>query len=394
MRRIALYIDTDFNGTGVTQYIKSLLKALESLSPDYCNLTVFYTSNKWREYLNKFKHIDPIFIERKKTLNYFYQVLLSFGLFSLSNILAQKFDKIIKYIDNKNYDYVIFPSSDTIACFFKSNVIGTVHDLMHRYKRNFKESSSFLRYHYREVYYKHLLLTSKAIFVDSNLGKQQVLESYKFVNAKLFVLPYIAPDYLYDDISALNEILKYQDLPKKYLFYAAAFWPHKNHINLLKAIKLLNKNNNNINLLLAGKKNREYRNLKKFVDENNINDQVTFLGYIPDKEIIYYYKNAFAMIMPTFYGPTNIPPIEATLLDCPSLVSNIYAMPEQMEDAALYFDPNNPQDIADKIELLLNNDDLRNVLLINGNKIKAKFSQQRFKKDLFNSFQILDQNNL
>jgi len=45
------------------------------------------------------------------------------------------------------------------------------------------------------------------------------------------------------------------------------------------------------------------------------------------------------MIMPTFFGPTNIPPLEAIAVGCPVAVSNIYGMPHQLGDAALYFNP-------------------------------------------------------
>ena len=63
--------------------------------------------------------------------------------------------------------------------------------------------------------------------------------------------------------------------------------------------------------------------------------------------------------MPTYCGPTNIPPLEAFKMSCPVLISKVYGMPEQLGEAAIYFDPSSPEDMANKIRLLLNNPKLK-----------------------------------
>ena len=85
--------------------------------------------------------------------------------------------------------------------------------------------------------------------------------------------------------------------------------------------------------------------------------------------------------MPSFLGPTNIPQIESIALNCPVIVSDKYASREQMEDAALYIDPNDPNDISEKI-LSLNNISLRNDLIKNGNLVINKLGNQKFKESL------------
>jgi glycosyltransferase involved in cell wall biosynthesis len=253
---------------------------------------------------------------------------------------------------------------------------------MHRYERRFKESGGFFRYRYRENYYKSILNIAAAVFVDSKLGVQHVKESFPIIKSKIFILPYIAPDYIYSENT--NEYLysKSTKVPENYIFYPAQFWPHKNHINLLKSLLILRKRGENVNLILSGNKNREYWNLEKFVEKNGLVEQVKFMGHIPDLELIHLYKNALALVMPTFYGPTNIPPIEAILLGCPPIVSNIYAMGDQFENAALYFDPEDPNDIAEKIYLVLKNSDIRDTLIKKGEMIRKKFSQDRFRVDV------------
>lgn len=392
MKRIAFYIDVDFQGSGVSQYNKALLKALIALSPNNNLITVIYTRKCWENYLSRFPSIKSVYFDKNKLLNDLYQLFISFGFHNIAKRIAHFFDQKVKFIENQNFDLIFFPSGDTLASLVNSKVIGTIHDLMHRYEKRFKESGNFLRYHYRENYYKNLLLSSSAVLVDSNLGKKQVINSYKIIKSKIHILPYIAPDYIYS-----QEILEIYDSThtnsnSKYLFYPAVFWPHKNHLNLIKAILILKERGQIIDLFLGGKKQLEYQKLLKIVIENKIEEQVKFLGYVSDEEIILLYKNAFAMIMPTFYGPTNIPPIEAVLLNCPIIVSNNYGMPEQFGDAAIYFDPNSSLQIADAIESILINKNLYNNLLENGIKIKGKFSQNRFETDLKNILQNIDYN--
>ena len=390
MKKIAIYIDTEFQGTGVSQYIKSLLNALINLPSDSYTITIIHTSKCWENYLNNISNTTIIYLKKTNFLNRFYQLLISFGCLGVAKIIAHKFDRKVKFIDNKNFEFIIFPSGDTIACLTKSSAIVTIHDLMHRYEKHFKESGSILRYYYRENYYKNLLMSNIAVLVDSKLGKQQVIDSYKHINSEIFILPYIAPDYIY--ASELQETSQSNNSSSNdsYLFYPAAFWPHKNHLNLLKAIKMLKERGHLITLYLGGKKQIEYKTLQKYIEENNLNNEIKFLGYISDNDMISLYKNAYALVMPTFYGPTNIPPIEAILLNCVPMVSNNYAMQEQFEDAALYFDPKSVKQIANTIESLITTTGLRNNLIENGARIKDKFSQKRFETDLFNILKTLN----
>lgn len=385
MKKLALYIDYDYDGTGVAQYIKALLSSLVELHSNDITITVIYTKKSWDNLLNKIINIESIYVINSKYRNIFYQILIAVRLYRVAKFISRNFDKNIKFIDRQNFDIIIFPGADTIACLVRSRVLGTIHDLMHRYERHFKECGSFLRYHYRDNYYRMLLKLAIGVFVDSNLGKKQALESYSTVNSKIFILPFVAPDHVYDGNTDSNTISIRKQFEKKYLFYAAMFKPHKNHMNLLEAIKILKDRGYVIDLLLAGRKNHEYNNLYNYVLNNDLDEQVKFLGYVSDNDIANLYQNAFAMVMPTFLGPTNIPPIEAILLNCPPLVSNRYAMPEQFEDAALYFDPHSAVQIADTIELLLNDKNLRDNLINNGIKIRDKFSKKRFQADLVNA---------
>ncbi|MGA2823714.1 MAG: glycosyltransferase family 1 protein [Bacteroidales bacterium] len=382
MHRIAIYIDSRENYGGAFQYSKAWINALNSLSSEDLSITALYTSKRWKEYLDKFPGIECVFIKKLQIFKKLYQFLISIGLINLVRFIADKIDSEIKFINARNFDIIIFPASDTIACLVRSKVIGTIHDLMHRYERRFKESGSYFVYKYREHYFKRLLILSKIVLVDSGLGKEHIIASYKKIKAGIYVLSFIAPDYIYSNHADAFPGSDISDISLKYIFYPAQFWPHKNHYNLLRALKILRDKGTVIMLLFSGNKELEYKRLVKFVKDNDLERQVKFHGYIPESEIVAFYQNALAMVMPTFFGPTNIPPVEAILLGCPPIVSDIYGMPSQLEDAALYFNPNNPEEIADRIESIIKQTGLRENLIANGLKIRENFSQDRFKNDI------------
>ena len=133
-------------------------------------------------------------------------------------------------------------------------------------------------------------------------------------------------------------------------------------------------------LVLAGTKYNGYEETVDLIRRKNLQGQVHILGYVSDDTMKYLYSNARAMIMPSFFGPTNIPPLEAMALGCPCAVSNVYAMPDEIGDAGLIFNPNHVNDIADVIEKLWTDDALcRNLAQRGKNQVK-KFSQEQFNK--------------
>ncbi len=103
---------------------------------------------------------------------------------------------------------------------------------------------------------------------------------------------------------------------------------------------------------------------------------------MPVAELAWLYRHARALIMPTFFGPTNIPPLEAMALGCPVGVSGIYGMPEQCGSAALYFKPDDPADIASVLCRLWTDDSLCGELQQKGLARARLYSTATFNKQV------------
>ena len=170
-------------------------------------------------------------------------------------------------------------------------------------------------------------------------------------------------------------------LPENFFFYPAQFWEHKNHIRILEAIDILKKKNINLNFVFCGKDKGNLGNIKKKINKLNLNNNVKIFNFLSNEEIKYLYKNAIALVMPTYFGPTNIPPLDAWANELPVIYSN--HLSEQTSDAALYVDPNSCEELADKIQKILNIEVRKD--LINKGKIRLSI----IKKDRENAIHEL-----
>lgn len=255
-------------------------------------------------------------------------------------------------------------------------VIGPIHDLMHRYEATFPEVGDKDIYYGRELMYEGHCASASAILVDSELGKQHVLEVYAPAEQNVYVLPYVSADLGTTEIRPANFPLA-EGQP--FIMYPAQLWRHKNHVNLLKAIALLSRDSDIQCILTGGTDKNGFDNYVKTLDELDLHSHVHHIGYVNDSEMLWLYRHSRGLIMPSFFGPTNIPPLEAMRYGCPAAVSDIYAMRERYGDAVLYFNPHRPEEIAGCIQCLCTDDALCASLVEKGRKQAATWTNDDFK---------------
>lgn len=376
--KIGLFLDSKPADGGTYQFCITLVQALSALSPDKTEALAFYTDRLWKPILDA-KGLPTIFagnsfwtkVSRRRS-NAFLPV-------RLWRRFAPHVHPVIKAIIDSQCDLWFFPSQDTWTYLTPVKAIGVILDLMHRYERRFPEVSSRGLYYSRERHYKNMCRWSNGLIVDSEIGKRQVIESYKVSPDKIHVLPFVVPDYLFSDSSMHSA----QKLPEKYIFYPAQFWEHKNHLRLVVAADKVRKTFPDFKLVFVGSAKNGYCKVVELVNRLGLRKNIYFMGYVPDSELRSLYRKARAMIMPTFFGPTNIPPLEAMALGCPAAVSKIYGMPEQLGNAALYFNPKSVNQMAVVLKTLWEDDDLCLELARRGLRQASQWTQQKFNEQLY-----------
>lgn len=380
MKRIGIYLNFPPHGGGTFQYATSLLEALRAIqSPDYCVVAA---------------HGHPAWIAKLKTTaadieshsvvpgirDGLVRRLLGFGLPAfLWRRLVSSIGGMERQLARLNCDLWIFPAQDYLAYTMPGPTIGTIHDLMHRHERDFPEVSAFGLYQRRERHYRNMCTHAAAILVDSHTGKRHVLDAYCVAPETIHVLPYVAPSHIGDPCPPQGFDERYT-LPETYLFYPAQFWRHKNHVRLIEALALARQKIPTLSLVLAGSPKNNDIAMKNATRSLSLTDAVTVLGYVPDADMAELYRRSRGLVMPTFFGPTNIPPLEAMATGTPMAISDVYAMREQSEESALYFNPTSVDSIATAMVTLVEDDVVRSCLITNGKARHAQLSQSNFNK--------------
>ena len=379
MKKIILYLNGSPNNGGSYQYWLSALKVLSELDKKRYYVKLYSGYQNWCDNAKKF-HVDSVLVKSSRN---FFDIYMERAYRRFPNKLFRRFcimlNDCYRKLEKEKADLFIAQVVDGGGDIVNIPAVVPIMDLMHRYEPGYEEVAS--EYEGREVVFRHQCETAEIILVDSEVGKGHVLESYgeyrKDLAAHIRVLPMIPPDYIYHHTSIQQISFELFD---KYIFYPAQFWTHKNHVGLISAVARLRDRGTIVNLVLVGSEQNNRKNIEKMIQAEELDNQVRILGYVSNDEMVYLYQHARAMVMPTFFGPTNIPPLEGFALGCPVATSRIYGLPEQVGDAALLFDPHSVEEIADCIDRLWTNDVLCAELVEKGKRKSELWGPEAYQK--------------
>lgn len=216
-----------------------------------------------------------------------------------------------------------------------------------------------------------------AIITISETSKKDICRFFGIKQDKIYVI-YLAPLPTYKKISNVSG----RSFPKSFVFNLGDINYNKNIPNLVKACEILN-----IPLVIAGKQAKELENMnlnhaehkhlrpvyETLVDEK----KVTRPGYLTDEEANITYNLASVYVQPSFYEGFGLSVIHAFAAGCPVVAAKTQALEEIGDDACLFADPGSPDDLAQKIKEVIENDSLRNSLVSKGFSIAKKLSWQK-----------------
>jgi glycosyltransferase involved in cell wall biosynthesis len=263
--------------------------------------------------------------------------------------------------------------------------IATVWDLQHRLQPWFQEMSANGEWAARETQHRHFLSRASYVIVGTEAGRDEVELFYQIPKFRICKLPHPTPYFALDGvIDEELDVNKKYNIPKNFILYPAQFWPHKNHVNLLYAIKIIQeKHGLELPLVLVGSDKGNVKYVAQVAEELGLLKQLHTLGFVPQADLYGLYKNASMLAYVSLCGPENLPPLEAFAIGCPVLASEVSGSKEQLGDAVLFCDSKNSQDIADKIYKLYLDGNLREQLISKGHLRAASWTSDDFVKSIF-----------
>lgn len=255
---------------------------------------------------------------------------------------------------------------------YKNQII-TIHDVSHeRYPEWFSKN------YYRFYHYMMPRIGRKAhaVLTVSEFSKNEIVDTLGLDPKKIHVVHSNVP---FHSTSSREEILNYHPAPdtERYILAVSSMDPRKNFIRLVEAFNMLN--DKSLKLYIIGMRFKAFNTPDL---ERLISDNVYLPGYVDDEALQKMYQNALLSVYPSLYEGFGLPPLESMTFGCPVINSDIPALHEVSEDAALYANPYDANDIASKIEYLINNDELRMSLKEKGLEQIKKYSWHKSAKQV------------
>lgn len=251
-----------------------------------------------------------------------------------------------------------------------------IHDLAFLHQPETYKKSHLLYY---KNYTPKFIKKAKAIATVSQFSKQDIINHYQTDERKITVVyngvKEIFHPTSFDEQTLIKE--KYTG-GTEFFLYVGAIHPRKNLINLLKAFSIFKRRlHSSMKLALAGRlawKNDEFLNL---LSTYKYKEDIVLTGYLQEAELAKLMGAAYALVYPSLFEGFGVPVQEAMRCDVPVLTSKNSAMQEIAEDAALYFDPNNIDDMADKLMRIYKDEKGRKELIEKGSIISQKYTWQK-----------------
>lgn len=353
--------------TGIGRYVFELTQNLFEIDKE--NEYVLFFNNP------EFTNFTPPNKRVKK-------VLVNSGHYSLSEQTGYPW-----LLNKEKLDLMHFTHFNVPVLYNKPFIV-TIHDLTLSYYPGKKMNNWFYRTAYHTVF-KHAVQKSKKIVSVSNNTKQDLQKFYPTDTEKIEVI-YEGVNKEFHPSKNTETTLKKYNIHKPYLLYTGVWRSHKNLPNLLKAFSIL-KNDYKFQgqLIITGRHDPLYANeIFNCAASLKLTNDTIFTGMVDEKELVDLYSAAEVYVFPSLYEGFGLPPLEAMQCGTPVATSNTSSMPEICgKENALFFNPEDPEDMAEKIFQIISEKSLREKLVENGLNHVKKFSWQDMTNRIFKIYQ-------
>ena len=311
----------------------------------------------------------------KKNADYYsekgYRIIRVWGKI---NMISNMFVVPFKLLQHK-IDIAIFQNFTPIFSSYRK--ILYIHDIIY-------ESHPEFFTLIERIYFKPVKWSAKIAnhIVTISYNEKNRLVKYGYGTSEKISVVYNGVNRLNGDRKISSAEIKISNkLPKQYALYVGRINDRKNIINLIKSFEYVDES---LKLIIVGKRDWKNSKLQEILSIGELNNRIIFTGYVSDAELKFMYQHAKLFVYVSYEEGFGLPPLEAMTFNLPVVVSAVSCLPEVCSDAAIYVDPDNPEDIARGITSLLRDEDLRNGKILRGLSQVDKFTWENSVKTLMN----------
>lgn len=255
-----------------------------------------------------------------------------------------------KTLNQYNLDLVHFPNFN-VPLLYKKQYVVTIHDMVH-HKISGHKKSRIIKFWAYEYIIKKAAERASAILTVTESSKKEIVE-YLAVPADKIVVTYLAPTDQEIVPANVERVKEKFLLSRPYFLFVGTLERKKNVPMLAKAFDLfLTKYKFDMDLVIAGKVDQHYPEVKDQIMDINHRNRLVLTGFVEEQDQAALYQGAYAFITASLHEGFGLPGLEAMRYGLPVLASNTEVFNEVYDNGAIYFDPLNPEDIAEHMQLV------------------------------------------
>lgn len=281
------------------------------------------------------------------------------------------------------FNYVVPPK-------VHGKTVVTVHDMVIKaYPETVRARTKYFLYTGLEKSMKR----ADVIVTDSNFSKTEIEKYYPKYADKVRVVPCGVDLERFHPIEDTTQIIKVKqkfNLSDEYFLYIGTIEPRKNLTRLIEGYsKFVEKYPECPNLVLAGGKGWLNDEIYSSIEKLGLKDKATFTEYIPSEDMCALINGAMGFLFPSIYEGFGMPPLEAMACGVPVLTSHEASLPEVVGDCAVMVDAYDTQSIADGIERLYLDKNLREELSVKGLERAKLYTWENASQTLYSIYEEL-----
>ena len=350
-------LDPDYYG-GSDTYSNGLINGL--INSKTKHKFQIYVSKKYfenRKFLKKknvkvivfrYSIIEFIILKFYNRIVPYISILLGNFKFELDYIIRNFVNRDLTNLINKNSEYLFSPNVLLPSYNLKVKSILNIQDIQHIHFPDFFSYSENLRRKY--LYYNSLKFSDKLV-CSSNFIKKDIKKNFNLKNKEIKVI---------EEGINLNETKKFLKIKKykKFFFFPAQLWKHKNHLLVIKAFDLFNKSHDfKYTLIICGKK---FETSKNILNKIKRTKNCYYLGVISKKLLFNLYRSSIATISPALYESSSLTILEALACNSKVIASNTEPNLERKKFGILYFKKNSYISLKNQFEICLKKKKIKN----------------------------------
>jgi len=364
--------------TGVEEYTTNLISNLVELAPDV-RFKFFYNALKKERLDHPWVSLDNTEVKESSFPNRLFDI-------STGNFSFPKIDKLIGGCEVfLSPHFFIAPVSD------QCKKIVVFHDLSFEY---YPEFFSFpKRYWHRSMNPRKTAEEADRIIAVSDSTKADLVDRYHIDPARIQVVyPGVSDSFKPTGEEAERKRVKEKyGLPSDFILYFGTIEPRKNIVGIIKAFEELRNLETNklksLKLVIAGSKGWLYKDILKEAKKSTHQGDIMFTGFVDESDKPYLYNLAKLFVYPSFFEGFGFPPLEAMACGVPTIVSHVTSLPEVTQDAAIMVNPYMYGEIADAMQMLLEDKKLYQEFSERGIEQAKKFSWENSAKEVLQIIQ-------